>query len=103
MCACNVTFHSVFYTVLFSLDQQQTYKPVQLRVLPGERRTCLRSSKGVTAVDGGVGSFNRVIHSVLSLREAGGTDHFLQLILINNPNIKLFMKLWTQVRGYYSC
>ena len=53
---------------------------------PGEggEHACV-ALKGVAAVYGGAGSFNRVIHSVLSLREAGGADRLLQLNLINNP------------------
>lgn len=78
VCACNATFHSALEVCLkcdvLLLDSQRRYKPLQQRsqVKGEDAHGALR---GVTAFYGGVDSFNRVIHLVLLLQKAGGTDH----------------------------
>lgn len=98
MCACNANFHSGLEVCLKCdvfiglAEKTQASAAVQ----PGERTSLCCSKESCCFFYGGVDSFNRLIHLVLSQQRPGGTDHFLQLNLINNPLYpKLFTKLWT--------
>lgn len=79
VCACDTTFHSALEVCLSC--------GVFIGAAAAEMQASAccqeKGEHACVAVCGGVGSINRVIHSVLSLLKAGGTDHFLQLNLIN--------------------
>lgn len=86
VCACDTTFHSALEVclncgVFIGAAAEMQDSPHAARG-KDSMLVLLRRESPLFVED--VGSINRVIHSVLSLLKAGGTDHFSQLNLLNN-------------------